>query len=74
MCMYGFEEIGRDGVPMETRLEITRAVSMLRSLLRIELVECGRAMRRGDIDRAETGIAEAREKLVRAINVLNRLR
>jgi hypothetical protein len=59
---------------MESSLKIIRAVSMLRSLLRIELEECGRAVRSGDIERAQIGIAEAREKLLRVINVLNQLR
>ena len=62
------------GGPMEKKIEVSRAVSILRGLVRIDLAECGQAIRLGDTDRAEIGIAEAQEKLLRAINVLNRLR
>ena len=48
----GIREVGEAfaGVFLETRFEITRAVSMLRSLLKIELDACGRAIREGQVD------------------------
>jgi hypothetical protein len=36
--------------------------------------ECGAAIRGGDYDLAEDQISEMRDRLTRAINVLNRLR
>jgi hypothetical protein len=59
---------------VDTRLEITRTVSLLRSLLRSELGDCERSIAAGDVDRTRQGISEVHDKPVRAINVLNRLR
>lgn len=55
-------------------MEITRTVSLLRSVLRGELDECGRLIDAGEIQRARGEISGIHDKLVRAINVLNRLR
>jgi hypothetical protein len=59
---------------MDSRTEIARVVSMLRSLLRGEIEECERAIRGDDLDRLHKEISEVHDRLSRAIYVLNRLR
>lgn len=59
---------------MEAKFEITRTVSLLRSLLRGELEYCGRALEAQDYSAACRELHDVRDKLVRVINVLNRLR
>lgn len=59
---------------METKTEITRTVSLLRSLLRSEMELCGLALDAQDFRTARRELSEVRDKLVRAVNVLNRLR
>jgi hypothetical protein len=59
---------------MDAKMEITRTVSLLRSLLRDEVGKCGRLIEAGEIERARDEISEIHDKLIRAINVLNRLR
>lgn len=59
---------------MDSRIEITRVVSLLRSLLRGEIEECNQAIRGGELERAQEQISEAHDRLGRAIYMLNRLR
>ena len=59
---------------LDRRIEITRTVSLLRSVLRAELEGCTKLIEDGDIERLQKQISEARDKLGRAIYALNRLR
>lgn len=51
-----------------------RTVSLLRSLLRDEISYCVAAIDAGDAEMARRQLGELRTALLRAINVLNRLR
>lgn len=62
------------GDRVESRIEITRIVSLLRSILRGEVEECDRAIRDGELRRARSEISEVHDRLGRAIYMLNRLR
>lgn len=59
---------------MDTKIEVTRIVSLLRSTLRGEVEECDRAIREGELRRARAEISEVHDRLGRAIYMLNRLR
>lgn len=59
---------------METTIEISRAVSMLRSVVRSELELCIVAVDAGDADCARKQLVEIGDKLKRVVNVLNGLR
>jgi len=59
---------------METTIEISRAVSMLRSVMRSDLEVCILAVESGDVDDARTQLTEIAHKLKRIVNVLNGLR
>ena len=59
---------------METKIEIARVISLLRSLTRSELGDCQAAIDGGDFDRARKQISDVGDKLKRAISVLNQLR
>jgi hypothetical protein len=59
---------------MDTKIEIARVVSLLRSVTRTELGDCARAIDGGEFDRARKQISDVGDKLKRAISVLNQLR
>jgi hypothetical protein len=59
---------------VDSKIEITRVVSLLRGLTRTELSDCERAIDVGDFDRARKQISDVGDKLKRAISVLNQLR
>jgi ribosomal protein S20 len=59
---------------LETRFEITRAVSILRSLVRTEIEQCKNAVQDGEVERAQKVMIDVQQKLTRAINALNKLR
>ena len=65
---------GRRGSAVKREIEISRAVSLLRSVLRVQLQTCTRAIVEGDRDVAHKEISEIEDKLKRAMNVLNCLR
>lgn len=59
---------------LETTIEISRAVSMLRSVIRGELETCVVAVDSGDAVHARKQLVELGDKLKRIVNVLNGLR
>lgn len=59
---------------MDSSIEITRIVSLLRSLMRTEVEDCERAIRKGEMEHAHRRISELHDRLGRAIYMLNRLR
>ena len=59
---------------MQPSIEVNRTVSLLRGLLRKEIHDCGRAIEAGDAVAAQKQLNDAHDKVVRAINALNRLR
>ena len=59
---------------MDANIEISRAVSMLRSVMRTEIENCIRAISAGDNERARKEVSEMGDKLKRVVNVLNCLR
>ena len=62
------------GAAMDTKIEISRLVSTLRSLLRGEIDRCEQAVGAGDLDAARKELIGIHERVVRAIYILNRLR
>jgi len=59
---------------MEATIEISRAVSMLRSVIRSDLEICVLAVDSGDANDARKQLSEIGDKLKRIVNVLNGLR
>jgi hypothetical protein len=59
---------------MDTKIEIARAVSLLRNRARSGLGDCERAIEGGDLDRVRREITDIGDKLKRAISLLNQLR